>query len=131
MKIKNIVLVFVGGSLGSLCRYLVGLLVDYSFQLHASLTFIATLIVNLLGCFIIGMLTGKADLNKGINLFLVTGFCGGFTTFSTFSKESLLLIQENHQLLALSYIVGSILFGTILLWFGYWIMHKNKNSVSA
>jgi len=128
MKVNNIALVFVGGALGSLCRYLVGMMINYSFQLHSSLIFIPTLFVNLAGCFIIGMLTGKTDLSKKLNLLLVTGFCGGFTTFSTFSKESLLLIQEGHLILSLIYILGSVLFGTLLLWCGYSVTHQNKKT---
>lgn len=129
MNIKNIGLVFVGGSIGSVCRYMVGVLVEYWCHFQFSLIFIATIIVNLVGCFIIGLLTGKVDLSKQMNLLLVTGFCGGLTTFSAFSKESIIMIQENRLMLALTYVVCSVLFGTLLLWFGYFITHKNKKSV--
>lgn len=128
MKIDKIALVFVGGAFGSICRHIVGLIVD---SFHLSFAFIATFIVNLLGCFIIGFLVGKINLSQRLNLLLVTGFCGGFTTFSTFSKESLLLIENGQLPLALCYIISSIVLGTILVWHGYTLSSKKKNSVTT
>lgn len=123
---NKILLVFIGGGIGSICRHLISV----SFKSLDALAFpIATFIANLIGCFIIGLLVGKVNLDKKMNLLLVTGFCGGFTTFSTFSKESLFLFEEHHLVLAFTYIISSIIIGTILVWAGYAITYK-KNSVS-
>ena len=82
---KSAILVFLGGGLGSVCRYLI------SKALNSRGTNLpwGTFTVNILGSFIIGLLLGIAiknnNLNNTTNLILATGFCGGFTTFSTFS----------------------------------------------
>jgi len=90
----NVFLVMAGGGLGALCRYAVSVL---------SLRFIGpgfpwgTAVVNLVGCFLIGTAGGlmeRAMLPRSLWLLLVTGFLGGFTTFSTFSLESVLLFRE-------------------------------------
>lgn len=118
---NKIILVFLGGGVGSICRHLISLMfkgiIDLKFP-------IATFITNLVGCFIIGLLVGKINLSNKTNLLLVTGFCGGFTTFSTFSKESLTLIAHNEFFLASFYIVASITIGTILVGTGYTITSK-------
>ena len=124
---NKIFLVFIGGGIGSVFRHLIGVLLSSCETLVFPL---ATFIANLLGCFIIGLLVGKVNLSSKMNLLLVTGFCGGFTTFSTFSKESLLLIEQNHVILALTYILTSILIGTILVWIGYSITNT-KNKINA
>lgn len=127
MQISKISIVFIGGALGSVFRYLVSVLVG-SILSNISIIFLATLIVNLAGCFLIGLLIGNTNITKRLNLLLITGFCGGFTTFSSFSKESLIMIQYGELILALLYIVGSILFGTLFLWYGYIISSKKKHS---
>lgn len=113
---KKILLVFIGGGVGSICRHLISEL----FTRFDALSFpIATFIANMLGCLIIGLLVGRINLSEKLNLLLVTGFCGGFTTFSTFSKESLFLIRDGNHYLAFGYICTSCLVGIILLWGGY------------
>lgn len=120
---KKIALVFVGGGVGSICRHLIGL----AMPPFATNSFpLGTFTANILGCFIIGLLVGKINLSNNLNLLLVTGFCGGFTTFSTFSKESLFLI-ENHQTgLVFSYVIASIAIGMALTLFGYFITSKKS-----
>lgn len=107
----NFIFVATGGALGSVFRYILSLiLIKSSFPL-------ATFLVNVIGSVIIGMLFGlsfrKNNYANEINLFLKTGFCGGFTTFSTFSLEVLELIEKEKYLIASLY-MGTTLFFTIL-----------------
>ncbi|YAI81352.1 MAG: fluoride efflux transporter CrcB [cyanobacterium endosymbiont of Rhopalodia sterrenbergii] len=75
---------------------------------------VATFTVNIVGCFIIGIsigLTERFQFNSNWTLLLATGFCGVFTTFSSFSYENYLLLKNNEYLLGLSYILTSLLWG--------------------
>lgn len=103
-----IVLIFVGGGLGSVCRFLLGGLV----QRGAHLAFpTGTLAVNVLGCIAIGVFA-KIFLHNQTDLLarttLIVGFCGGFTTFSTFSYETVGLINGGEWGRAVSYVVASV-----------------------
>ena len=87
--LKNILFVTVGGSLCSIFRYLISIFIAK----YWSSTFpMATFITNILGCFIVGFIFGFLDKNNiyipDIKLILLTGFCGGFTTFSAFGYEN-------------------------------------------
>ncbi len=113
----NFLYVFIGGGLGSLCRYLIGLLVPYSSS------YIGTLIANLIACTILGILLGlnsKELLSSPQRLLLVTGFCGGFSTFSTFSAELLTMGQQGEVTLAIVYGVISIVLGITCILLGLW-----------
>lgn len=94
-----------GGALGAILRYSISLLpMKSSFP-------ILTFITNLIGAFIIGMVVGlfeKNYLSSQLNLFLKTGVCGGFTTFSTFSLEALSLFENGKFILAILYIFMSV-----------------------
>ena len=111
----NILAVGFGGALGAVCRYLLGQVIP---KLGSGFP-LATFAVNLLGCFAIGLVVGIAGRNTDIDprliLFLQTGICGGFTTFSTFSLESLTLIEEGRITIGILYIVLSVLLGLIAL----------------
>ena len=120
--IKTFLYIALGGALGSVLRYAIVLLVS-KFGAHQFPT--ATFIANILGCFLIGIFIGfleKYHITEGqLKWFLVTGFCGGFTTFSAFSVENINLFQSNNSLLALLYICLSIILGIIAVWMGLFI----------
>lgn len=111
----NILAVGLGGALGAVCRYLLGQVIP---KLGSGFP-LATFAVNLLGCFAIGLVVGIAgrhtDIDPRLILFLQTGICGGFTTFSTFSLESLTLIEEGRITIGILYIVLSVLLGLFAL----------------
>ncbi len=114
---KNLLLVGLGGSIGSMMRYT-------AWYFFRSVNFPgATLFVNIMGSLAIGMLIGLSmkDVNFSNNwkLFFVTGICGGFTTFSAFSIENLQLLQTGKYTLALLYVCCSIIFGIAAAWLGY------------
>ncbi|GEO10772.1 fluoride efflux transporter CrcB [Segetibacter aerophilus] len=94
----NLILIGLGGALGSIVRYLVSLYVSKQFS---SMAFpYGTFAVNVIGCVIIGIVYGMSErfhwLTPTLRLFLVTGFCGGFTTFSAFAYENLQLLQSSN-----------------------------------
>jgi fluoride exporter len=103
----NVFLVFLGGGLGSLVRYGISLIVN---DLNPKFPF-ATLVSNVVACFLIGATTAlvtKGNLTDAQRLLLATGFCGGFSTFSTFSNETLQLAQNGQLLTAFGNIILSI-----------------------
>lgn len=112
--IKAFIAIFVGGGLGSVLRYSVQLLlheriVAYSFPW-------ATFAVNVIGSFLIGLfyaLSSKFNLSEELRLFLTAGLCGGFTTFSTFSNDSLAMIRQGDTIVCLIYIVLSVISGIL------------------
>ena len=120
IMLKNILLVGTGSFLGGALRYIVSLLVKYTGGFPW-----ATFTVNILGCLLIGVLWGIfsrcANASQQLVLFLSVGFCGGFTTFSTLSKESLQLIQSGNWLYFSLYVAGSILLGLLIVAVGYQI----------
>ncbi|WP_329804931.1 fluoride efflux transporter CrcB [Flavobacterium facile] len=118
--IKNLLLVLLGGGFGSVARYLL----SYFFTKNNTSNFPwATFIANSLGCLIIGLLFGyiqKNNLqNETLKLLLITGFCGGFTTFSTFSLENIQFIQNQNYNLAIIYTLASLFVGLLAVIIGY------------
>ncbi|NDW12685.1 fluoride efflux transporter CrcB [Bacteroides sp. 214] len=117
--IKMILLVGLGGGLGSILRFLTSVIVNKYTQTTYPLS---TFTVNIIGCFIIGMLLGLFERNQIINtdlrLLFMTGFCGGYTTFSAFALENINLFQSGHTLTALLYIVASVILGLLAVWGG-------------
>ena len=114
------VYVFIGGGLGSLCRY--GLAVGFT---YTQFSFLppprATLFANIISCLILGFLIGwneKVILEERSRLLLMTGFCGGFSTFSTFSGELVKLYQDGQAVQSIVYLLLSILTGVLCIIMG-------------
>lgn len=116
---KQLLLVGAGGAIGSMMRFLasvyVGRLEHFTFPL-------ATFVVNVLGCFCIGLFINLVP-ESNLRFLLIAGFCGGFTTFSTFANETLTLMNTNHIPLAVVYILLSCFVGIGAVWLG---MHLTK-----
>ena len=102
---KDFLLVFAGGGLGSVARFLVGKICK-NWQPYFP---VATLTANFLSCLVFGVVImlglNKLNLNYSLKLLLITGFCGGFSTYSAFTFETVELFKNGHQGLALSNIV--------------------------
>ncbi len=116
---KELIFVGAGGFIGSIARFLVQKL---NLHWHVFSIPIGTLIVNVLGSLIIGLIIGISSKNTIISadlrLFLTVGFCGGFTTFSSFSAENLSLMQNGQFLTVLLYTGLSILLGFLAAYVG-------------
>ena len=111
----NIIVVGLGGALGSILRYTISLIP------YKSIFPLLTLITNICGAVLIGYITGialKRDISVNIALFLKTGLCGGFTTFSTFSLEAYTLFQNGNYGYAVLYILLSFSGCFAGVWFG-------------
>ena len=116
--VKNLILVFIGGGLGSLLRFLMSKTNYTSFNFP-----IGTLLVNLFGSFLIGIIIGYGLKNNSLNspefIFLTTGFCGGFTTFSAFSAESLEMLNSGSYNYFFIYTSITIIGGILIAFIGY------------
>ena len=111
---KNILLVALGGAFGSVCRYLVARMIATSFPW-------GTFTVNVIGSLLIGLLVGlttKGIVSPEMKLLLVTGFCGGFTTFSTFANESFALMKAGDMMMTALYVAASVIAGIVAVWIG-------------
>jgi len=120
MFFQNLIWVFLGGGLGSVLRYLVSKSLNPLF----SNVFFGTFSVNIIGSLLIGLLIGyeiKSLLQKPVLLFLVTGFCGGFTTFSAFAFENYNLFKSEQYLLGMTYILISLILGVLAVGLGFYI----------
>ncbi|MCW9707091.1 fluoride efflux transporter CrcB [Fodinibius salsisoli] len=117
--LQSILFVGIGGFFGSIFRYLIA----YYIKLNWSPIFpVGTFIVNLAGSLLIGIIiaaTLPEHLNQNARLLLATGFCGGFTTFSSFSFEFFSLLQHEHTGYAFLYAGSSLVFGLLFVWLGF------------
>jgi CrcB protein len=117
----QLLLIFVGGGLGSLCRYFVS---KYLHKLQPLLPF-GTLAANVLSCFIVGFISQSllylplpAKSVTTLRSFVLIGFCGGFSTFSTFANENITFLQAQQPFSALLYTVCSVVACLVAVWLG-------------
>ena len=118
---KNLLLVFVGGGLGSILRYLLGIYFNSSNDGIPYGTFLS----NILGSLLIGLILGYAlkhdTLSSGQTLLLATGFCGGFTTFSTFAYENHLFLKSGDFISFAFYTIASFIIGFLAVFLGMYL----------
>ena len=117
---KDLLLVGLGGAIGAVSRYTLSGLVSHSLQLGRFP--LGTLMVNVVGCFLVGAFWGISERTNltaaEVRLFLVTGVLGGFTTFSAFGMESVELVRRQDWMGFGTYVVGSVVGGVVLAWLG-------------
>lgn len=126
-SLYSIIFVALGGALGSVFRYLLS---TWTQTASKSIDFpYGTLVVNLIGCFVIGFLAQLAEA-RGVftsesRAFVFIGILGGFTTFSSFGNDTVNLLRDSETLNALANVGANVIFGLILVWLGrtvaYWI----------
>jgi CrcB protein len=122
---KQLLLVFLGGGLGSALRFIIGKL--YNTQQFP----LGTFLVNCIGCLLIGLIIGyglkqNSFLKEHHMLILATGFCGGFTTFSSFAYENINLLKTGDYSNFLLYTLGSLILGFLLVFAG---LHISKEFI--
>lgn len=121
-KMKQFFLIFLGGGLGSVCRYLLGRFLNNSSNGIPYGTFLA----NILGSLLIGLILGVSLKNNNIEehqvLFLATGFCGGFTTFSTFAYENHIFLKNGDFTSFALYTIGSFIIGFLSVFGGMYLV---------
>lgn len=118
---RSVLLIGLGGFIGSISRYWV----QQYFLRFVPVGFpLGTFLVNIVGCLLIGLFLGFFERHTAASLswrlFLTTGFCGGFTTFSTFAYESVTLGRTGELLLLAMYAAGSLLVGMLAAFLGFW-----------
>lgn len=126
-SITTLLYVALGGALGSVSRYLLG---TWTQTISKSIDFpYGTLTVNLIGCFVIGLLSQLAEARGAFTsesrALVFIGVLGGFTTFSSFGNDSINLLREGETVNALANVGANVILGLLLVWFGraaaYWI----------
>ena len=119
---RILLLIGTGSFIGGVLRYAFSQFIQTKFL--SSFPF-GTLGVNIIGCFAIGIvfaLSEKTNMSPEMRLFLATGICGGFTTFSAFSNETFSLMRDGQLFYASAYITSSVLFGLLATFIGYSIL---------
>ncbi len=118
--IRTLLLIGGGSFLGGIARYLVKVGCGKLFP--AATLPLGTMVANMAGCFLIGLFYGIASrhttLSQDMLMFLTVGFCGGFTTFSTFMNENMSMLQGGELFNSLLYAVLSLVLGLIFLYLG-------------
>ena len=119
MSWQSALVVALGGAIGSVLRWAV--VVVAGARLGAGFPW-GTLIVNVVGSFVIGAVAelalGPVSMPPSLRLFLATGICGGFTTFSSFTLDTLVLTRDGNGALAFGYVGGSVALGLLALYLG-------------
>lgn len=115
----NIMMIGIGGAIGSILRYLTWWYVTK----HLNHTYPwGTFVVNIVGCLLVGILIGSFERslspNPNLRFLLITGFCGGYTTFSAFASENVNLFQSGNTFTAFAYIAFSVLISILAVWTG-------------
>lgn len=117
--IKAMLIAGCGGFIGTCGRFLIGRWCRYLFH---GIFPLGTFAVNLIGCFIIGLLVGLLEkthlISSNYSIILITGFCGGFTTFSSFADDMWVLGSKGDWGTFALYIILSVVFGILLVWGG-------------
>ena len=121
--LKSLLIVGTGSFIGGAMRYLLS---TYMKNMYGQTFPWGTLVVNLLGCFVFGIIFALFSKHNSANntfcLLLTTGICGGFTTFSTFANESVQMIQNGNIGEFIGYMATSVIVGIALIALGYWIV---------
>lgn len=119
--IKQLILVGLGGGIGSIFRYLTSM---WTGKYYTNAFPLATFITNILGCFAIGLLIGyfsNTNTDNNLKLLFITGFCGGYTTFSTFAAENISLLQNQNYFILIAYTLASVVLGFLAVGLGLMI----------
>ena len=119
-------MVFLGGGLGSLARYGVARLMPPAELADGEIPWF-TLVANVMACIVLGVgigLLSKEQLSRPLQLLLLTGFCGGFSTFSTFSYETFALLRAGANTLALVNVALSLVLGLVAIALGFFVMNR-------
>lgn len=127
MILRNFLYVMLGGAVGAALRYAVGLLCSSVRVLNLP---VGTLVVNLIGCLLLGLLVGVGQKyisfsgTEPMGLMLTVGLCGAFTTFSTFSAETIRAMENGQVGQSLVYVLVSVVGGLLLFWVGKMMIMK-------
>jgi len=118
--LKTILFIGMGSFTGGVLRYLLSNVIQKSIWFSFPM---ATLVVNVIGCFLIGLCYGLFEaghlMNSNLRMFLTVGFCGGFTTYSTFMNENYLLLKDQNFFYLAIYLSASLFLGLVMLSLGY------------
>ncbi|MBL7839850.1 MAG: fluoride efflux transporter CrcB [Cyclobacteriaceae bacterium] len=116
---KQVFFVGLGGAAGSILRYLTSVV---TLKFYSASFPVATFIVNVIGCFLAGLIFGSITQEsaeaQNLKVLLLTGFCGGFTTFSAFALENVRLMNSGNLSTAVLYTIASIVAGLLAAWLG-------------
>ncbi|SHK45758.1 fluoride efflux transporter CrcB [Epilithonimonas mollis] len=118
---KNLIYIFLGGGVGSILRFLISNYTQKFWNINAFP--LGTFLVNITGCFLIGCLSGYfMKVDNSLKYLLITGLCGGYTTFSTFSAENFSLLQNSNYGILILYSLLSLIIGIMMVFLGFQII---------